>query len=209
MQTTYFSYLILGKKNQGKSSWFAERCKNVLAQNSKARILIIINNDPPSYDWIPRTDDFGKLAQFCNGGSGILKFYPPDDFSNNPEVDTLVWLSSRLRHAILGLEDVTAWLPPVPPKAAKNWIINHKNFDSHLFATAHSLIDVPSFFRRHTHRIVLFKTEDDLDFDAVRTEYIRKYPSYYSKLYKNWKEVRNALPVKGYIQPHKIFETGV
>lgn len=205
MTTQYFSYLIVGKKNQGKSSWIAERCKALLAKNPNAKILILVNNDPPSYNWIERSSDFNRLEQFCNG-KGILKFYPGEG-TRKPEEETLTFLATRFRDGLLIVEDATAWIPANPPFVIRNWIINHKNYRTNLFITVHSLIDAPAFCRRHTHRIVLFKTFDDLN--TFEADYFKKYPSYFQQLKKAWANVNSAPERQGYIQANSIIDTGV
>ncbi len=199
------STLVIGKKKQGKSTLIKQYITALhKAHNEPA--LILVDNDPPAYDDFERLSDYNMLYKFVKG-NGIAKFYDFDNTNDDVEFIILEYLRKHFVNGTLVIEDASPFVDGTAPRIVKRWFTNHKNYGIDLFTTFHSIDLPPKFLIRQTHKIVLFKTQDDLDLNKYEMK--KKYTGCFDAVYKAWKELKDMPETNNYIQPYKVINTGL
>lgn len=206
--------LILGYVGCGKSSWAIERINAIHKAKPEEKKLILVKSNPKPLENVHTLRSESELLQFCNGGSGICKFYPHWDESRYKEENALGLLASQWKNnipvfnnGVFFIDDGTGWMTANLKREATDWITNFKNYGVDLFICFHDMNAVPPYIRRNATDVCLFKTGADMD--TRYANYAEKYEKYFKKLYDAWKKVEAAPEIPGYIQPHIVFATGV
>jgi hypothetical protein len=144
--------LIIGRRQTGKTTFTKEK---LIARQSQ-KTLVVDTFDHPSYREFKelhpdRIIEWQKKVQ-----KGLYRVYQGNPISN------LETLFTNVYDAFLILEDAAKYLDSNIPRSVKQGFIDHRNRGLDLAIMFHNFSDVAPYIVKMCNRIVLFRTNDNL-----------------------------------------------
>lgn len=143
--------LIIGRRATGKT-WFTK----LLLQAWKLKRLLVDMFDHPDYSaYGPSL----KLEQFTAWNKS-----KKDARVFGYEFDEILeQLNKNVSNAVICFEDSRRYIEPVIQKGLRKLIIEHRNKNIDLIFQFHNLYDVPPYLASMHNRVILFKTNDNMN----------------------------------------------
>ena len=222
----YQSYLLIGGKGQGKSTYLRDAIDDYFSTFSVAyansphepRVFIHDMSGSRAFRDIPRIDQAAqRLGLNLEHPLDLLKL---KDTKGNP-----VWkkgalryecrkfseiqymhemLAEHFRNGCLILDEWTTYIRANPPDWQIDIVNNHRNYGLEVFFVCHQIMRVPPFFVRGDMiaKIILFKTgEKKLAYKQIANKY-----SCADDLWDAFQRVMKAPEQDTYVQYHEIID---
>jgi hypothetical protein len=141
--------LLVGRRATGKTTFTKNLVKKI-----PMKTLLVDSFDHP--DWREGFTD-KSIDDLYNWKSGNIRIY-----ENDPQ-ETLTTAFNICSNCVIVLEDCKRYIEPSVQKWLRKGIIEHRNRNIDLFFQFHSLNDVPPYIAGMHNRIVLFKTNDNME----------------------------------------------
>jgi hypothetical protein len=171
------STIIVGRRFTGKSTYLATEIIPIYLKQKK-RIIIITATDPTAYEKIPRIYTFDNLRTWLidDKQTPAVKFYSSDDpFKMIKELNSFAQNEKIINNMLLIFEDATNYIDANPDRAVKNFLVNHRMYNCDLIFTLHAIEFIPPFFSKMSNYLTIFKTNDALTLQYLKTRRITKY----------------------------------
>lgn len=141
--------LVVGRRGCGKTTFTKE-----LVRINKKKTLLVDTFDHP--DWRENFTD-KSIPDLYKWKSGNLRIY-----DSEPE-ETLLAAFKACSNCVIVMEDCKRYVEPSVQKWLRKGIIEHRNRNIDLIMMFHNLKDIPPYIAGMHNRIVLFKTNDNMD----------------------------------------------
>lgn len=160
----HYSTVVVGRKFTGKSTFLYNEILPIYV-NAGKKVLIITATDPKAYESVIRIRSWDGLKKWLSTPNkvNIVKFYDyNDEFKMIRELNQLCARDKLINNMCIVFEDASNYIDPNPDRSIKNFLVNHRMYNSDLIFTLHAIEFIPKFFLKMISFLTIFKTKETL-----------------------------------------------